>query len=51
MLRFLHNWSWNEVEYAVPTAAQDLLSGTELAAGQAISLAAWDARILVEQAA
>jgi hypothetical protein len=31
-------------------AAQDLLSGSNLAAGESLDLAAWDVRVLLEEA-
>jgi beta-galactosidase len=47
-LRFVSNWSWQPTSLALPVAARDLLSGTDLAAGEALDLAAWDVRVLLE---
>jgi beta-galactosidase len=49
VLRFLHNWSWDGVDFAVPRAARDLLSGKTFDAGDQLRLDSWDVRILVEQ--
>jgi beta-galactosidase len=48
MLRFVHNWSWEPVDFTVPTATRDLLSDQAFEARDALTLGAWDVRILVE---
>ena len=48
-VRFVSNWSWEPTSLALPVAAQDLLSGSNLAAGESIDLAAWDVRVLLEE--
>jgi beta-galactosidase len=45
---FASNWSWAAKSLALPVAAQDLLSGTELRRGAELDLAAWDVRVLLE---
>jgi beta-galactosidase len=47
-VRFVSNWSWVATSVALPVAAQDLLSGTELRRGAELDLGAWDVRVLVE---
>ena len=47
-LRFVSNWSWEPTSLALPVAARDLLSGTDLLRGEALDLAAWDIRVLLE---
>ncbi|WP_454048959.1 beta-galactosidase [Cellulomonas sp. Marseille-Q8402] len=47
-LRFVHCWSWQPATFVVPVAVTDALTGTALAAGDAIELGAWDVRVLVE---
>jgi beta-galactosidase len=49
VLRFVHNWSWTPAELPVPFAAEDLLSGGELRAGDTVRLGPWDVRVLVER--
>jgi beta-galactosidase len=49
-VRFVSNWSWEPTSLALPVAAQDLLSGSNLAAGESLDLAAWDVRVLLEEA-
>ena len=49
-MRFVHNWSWIDVDYVPPVATLDLISGAELAAGESLRLSSWDVRILVESA-
>jgi beta-galactosidase len=48
VLRFVHNWSWTPAKVAVPGAADDLLCGASLAAGDTVQLGPWDVRVLVE---
>jgi beta-galactosidase len=47
-LRFVHNWSWNPTTVNAPVHCRDVLTGKPLSAGQEISLAGWDVRVLVE---
>jgi beta-galactosidase len=48
VVRFLHNWSWQDVDYVPPAATTDLTSGAGVAAGEPLRLTSWDVRILVE---
>jgi beta-galactosidase len=47
-LRFVSNWSWEATSVALPVAARDLLSETDLGRGEDLDLAAWDVRVLME---
>jgi beta-galactosidase len=47
-LRFVSNWSWEPTSFALPVAARDLLSATDLARGEHLDLTAWDVRVLLE---
>ncbi|WP_335990647.1 beta-galactosidase [Glycomyces sp. MUSA5-2] len=47
-IRFVHNWSWNETEVALPAAAVDLLGEVEYAAGASLPLGPWDVKVLRE---
>ena len=47
-LRFVSNWSWEPTSLALPVAARDLLSETDLTRGEDLDLAAWDIRVLLE---
>lgn len=47
-LRFVHSWSWQPAVLTAPVAVTDALTGTAVAAGADIELAAWDVRVLVE---
>jgi beta-galactosidase len=47
-LRFVSNWSWEPASMALPVAARDLLSETDLRRGEDLDLAAWDIRVLLE---
>ena len=49
VLRFVHNWNWEQVEFTVPAPVRDLLSDQAFEAGDKLSLGAWDVRILVEE--
>ena len=49
ILRFLHNWGWEPMDYVLPTDACDLLSGAALSAERPLRLGAWDVRILLER--
>ncbi|MGW0947791.1 beta-galactosidase [Streptomyces sp. NPDC002623] len=51
VLRFVHNWAWEPVDYRLPGDVRDLFTGADLAAGSALTLGPWDVRILVERAA
>jgi beta-galactosidase len=42
------NWSWEATSLALPVAARDLLSATDLERGEDLELAAWDVRVLLE---
>ncbi|MET9681670.1 beta-galactosidase [Streptomyces coeruleorubidus] len=48
-VRFLHNWSWEEVSVPVPTALRDALSDTVY--GDAVPLGPWDVKLLLEEPA
>ncbi|MEU9892276.1 beta-galactosidase [Streptomyces phaeochromogenes] len=48
-VRFLHNWSWEPVEIALPTPVRDALTGTSYAPDEAIPLGAWDVKVLQEE--
>jgi beta-galactosidase len=48
-VRFVHNWSWDEVSLEVPAAARDLLDDVEYGAGEALLLGPWDVKVLVEE--
>jgi beta-galactosidase len=45
VLRFVHNWSWEPAELALPGRARDLLSGDAV---DALQLGPWDVRVLVD---
>ncbi|GAB3662002.1 beta-galactosidase [Glycomyces tarimensis] len=47
-VRFLHNWSWEEASFALPSAVHDPLGGADYASGESLRLGAWDVRVLVE---
>lgn len=47
-LRFLHNWTWQEVAVPAPTAVRDVLAGADHAAGAELRLGPWDVRVLLE---
>ena len=49
-LRFVSNWSWEATNFALPVAARDLLSATDLERGEDLELTAWDVRVLLESA-
>ena len=49
VVRFLHNWSWNDVDYVPPAATRDLISGAEIEQRASRSgSTSWDVRVLVE---
>ncbi|MDQ0947900.1 beta-galactosidase [Streptomyces phaeochromogenes] len=48
-VRFLHNWSWEPVEVALPTPVRDALTGTSYAPDEAVPLGAWDVKVLQEE--
>ncbi|MEU7836566.1 hypothetical protein [Nonomuraea sp. NPDC049129] len=47
-LRFLRNWTWQEIAVTAPTAVRDVLAGADHAAGAEIRLGPWDVRGLLE---
>jgi beta-galactosidase len=49
VVRFVSNWSWEQTRLALPVAATDLLTGTDLASGEDLVLGAWDVRVLLER--
>ncbi|MEV1080223.1 beta-galactosidase [Streptomyces sp. NPDC050211] len=46
-VRFLHNWSWEEVSVPVPAAVRDVLSGA--VHPEAVPLGPWDVKVLQEE--
>ncbi|MFI0822031.1 beta-galactosidase [Streptomyces sp. NPDC021098] len=48
-VRFVHNWSWDEVPVRLPVAVRDVLDGTDHQAGEELTLNAWDVRVLLER--
>ena len=46
-MRFLHNWSWEEVSVPVPQALRDVLSDARYA--DAVPLGPWDVKVLREE--
>jgi beta-galactosidase len=46
-VRFLHNWSWDEVSVPVPAAVRDVLSGA--VHPEAVPLRPWDVKVLQEE--
>ena len=44
----MSNWSWEATSFALPVAARDVLSATDLESGEDLELTAWDVRVLVE---
>ena len=48
VVRFLHNWNWDDVDYMPPAASRDLISGESIEQGQPLRLTSWDVRVLVE---
>jgi beta-galactosidase len=48
LLRFIHNWSWEEVSLAVPVPVKDVLSDARLAASERLTLGPWDVKVLLE---
>ncbi len=49
-LRFILNWSWEDVGLHVPVRVTDVLSGKELAATGRLTLGPWDVKVLLETA-
>lgn len=47
-VHIVHNWSWEPVRVPAPTPLVDVLTNTTVPAAGAISLGAWDVRVLVE---
>ncbi|HLH57688.1 MAG TPA: beta-galactosidase [Streptosporangiaceae bacterium] len=48
-LRFVHNWSWDEVSLPVPGPVRDVLADDRLAAGDRLTLGPWDVKVLAEE--
>ncbi|WP_327393430.1 hypothetical protein OG533_36050 [Streptomyces sp. NBC_01186] len=48
-LRFVHNWSWDEVPVRLPAVVRDVPDGTDHQAGEELRLNAWDVRVLLER--
>jgi beta-galactosidase len=48
-VRFVHNWSWNEVDYPLPAAATDAIDDSAHEAGASLRLSPWDVKVLIEQ--
>ncbi|WP_026930405.1 beta-galactosidase [Glycomyces tenuis] len=48
-VRFVHNWSWDEVDFELPSAVRDALGEGSYASGDTLRLGAWDVRVLVEE--
>ena len=48
-VRFVSNWSWEQTRLALPVAVTDVLSGANLAFGEALHLGPWDVRVLLER--
>jgi hypothetical protein len=46
---FVHNWSSEAASVAVPSDAQDLVSGDRHAAGTTLSLEPWASLVLAEE--
>jgi len=45
----IHNWSWNPTNVTAPAPLSDLLDGTNVPTGMALSLGPWDVRVFVER--
>jgi beta-galactosidase len=45
----IHNWSWNPTTVTAPAPLSDLLDGTSVPTGMALSLGPWDVRVFVER--
>ncbi|MEV7027488.1 beta-galactosidase trimerization domain-containing protein, partial [Kitasatospora sp. NPDC093558] len=43
----VHNWSWQPADVPAPVELTDVLNGTAVAAGEPVSLGAWDVRVFV----
>lgn len=48
-LRFVHNWSWDDVTVVLPTTVRDALIDVTRDAGDALVLGPWDVSVLVEE--
>ncbi|MGP3915604.1 beta-galactosidase [Nonomuraea sp. 10N515B] len=46
----VHNWSWEPARVAVPVELSDVVDGASVPAGSALTLGAWDVRVLGELA-
>ncbi|MET0740317.1 MAG: beta-galactosidase trimerization domain-containing protein, partial [Candidatus Nanopelagicales bacterium] len=51
VVRFVHNWGWEQAAFVLPTAVRDVLSRAELDAGDRLALGSWDVRVLLEEPA
>lgn len=49
-LRFIHNWSFQDIDLQVPAQVTDVLEGSELAAADRLTLGPWDVKVLLETA-
>ncbi|GAB2460491.1 beta-galactosidase [Conyzicola lurida] len=47
-IRFVHNWAWEESVFELPAAVTDVVDGTAFAAGDTVTLGAWDVRVFAE---
>ena len=45
----IHNWSWHPATVTAPAPLSDLLDGTSVPTGMALSLGPWDVRVFVER--
>jgi len=48
-LRFVHNWSWDEVSVELPAAVREATTDSSHGAGETLMLGPWDVRVLVEE--
>jgi beta-galactosidase len=48
-VRFVHNWSWDDVALTLPAAAADVLTDAEYEQGAVLELGPWDVKVLVER--
>jgi beta-galactosidase len=48
-VRFVHNWSWDEVEFTLPAAVEDALEDEGFDEGAVLRLGAWDVKVLIER--
>ncbi|HET6704678.1 hypothetical protein [Amycolatopsis sp.] len=45
----IHNWNWTPTNVTAPAPLSDLLDGTSVPTGMALSLGPWDVRVFVER--